>query len=111
MAGLKSGVYRSCVRIGRRLTVGLLPATLLRQERISPSPLESRLRCVEFFMVRNWTPSIVPRGHDQTVYLVADDFGRIGRAWIEADYEGTDLETIIQDLMSGQYNNPVRVIA
>jgi hypothetical protein len=62
-------------------------------------------------MRRNWTPSIVPGGHDQTVYLVADDFGRIGRAWIEADYEGTDLETVIQDLMSGQYNNPIRVIA
>jgi hypothetical protein len=61
-------------------------------------------------MVRNWTPSIAPGGHDQTVYLVADDFGRIGRAWIEADYEGTDLETIIQDLMSGQYKNPVRVM-
>jgi hypothetical protein len=62
-------------------------------------------------MVRNWTPSIVPGGHDQTVYLVADDFGRIGRVWIEADYEGTDLETVIEDLMSGQYNNPIRVIA
>jgi hypothetical protein len=23
----------------------------------------------------NWTPSIVPRGDDETVYLVADDFG------------------------------------
>lgn len=62
-------------------------------------------------MRRNWTPSIVPGGHDQTVYLVADDFGRIGRAWIEADNEGTDLETVLQDLMSGQYNNPIRVIA
>ena len=60
-------------------------------------------------MRRNWTPSIVPGGHDQTVYLVADDFGRIGRAWIEADYDGTDLETV--DLMSGQYNTPIRVIA
>jgi hypothetical protein len=47
----------------------------------------------------------------KTVYLVADDFGRIGRAWIEADYEGTDLETVLQDLMSGQYSNPIRVIA
>jgi hypothetical protein len=54
-------------------------------------------------MRRNWTPSIVPGGHDQTVYLVADDFGRIGRAWIEADYDGTDLETVLKDLMSGQY--------
>ena len=59
----------------------------------------------------NWTPSIVPGDNDQTVYLVADDFGKVGRAWREADYEATDLETVIQDLLSGQYNNPIRVIA
>ena len=59
----------------------------------------------------HWTPSIVPSGNDQTVYLVAEDFGRLGRAWREADYEATDLETVIQDLLSGQYNNPIRVVA
>ena len=59
----------------------------------------------------DWTPSIVPNEHDQTVYLVAEDFGRLGRAWREADYEATDLETVLQDLMSGQYSNPIRVIA
>jgi len=59
----------------------------------------------------NWTPSIVPNDYDETVYLVADDFGRIGRAWREADYETTDLETVIQDLMTGQYSNPIRVVA
>jgi hypothetical protein len=45
------------------------------------------------------------------VYLVADDFGRLGRAWREADYEATDLETVIQDLLTGQYKNPFRVVA
>jgi hypothetical protein len=59
----------------------------------------------------NWTPSIVPNDYDDTVYLVADDFGRVGRAWREADYEATDLETIIRDLLSGQYGNPFRVVA
>ena len=59
----------------------------------------------------NWTPSIIPSGDDQTVYLVAEDFGKLGRAWREADYEATDLETVIQDLLSGQYNNPIRVVA
>ena len=59
----------------------------------------------------NWTPSIVPGDNDQTVYLVADDFGTVGRAWREADYEATDLETVIQDLLLGHYNNPIRVIA
>jgi hypothetical protein len=59
----------------------------------------------------NWTPSIVPNETDQTVYLVADDFGTPGRAWVEADYETTDLETVIQDLLTGQYSNPIRVVA
>ena len=59
----------------------------------------------------NWTPSIVPNDTDRTVYLVASDFGKLGRAWAEADYETTDLEIVIQDLLSGQYNNPIRVIA
>lgn len=58
-----------------------------------------------------WTPSIVPNGDDQTVYLVKDDLGRLGAVWREADAEVTDLETVIQDLMSGQYSDPVRVIA
>jgi len=53
----------------------------------------------------NWTPSIVPNDNDETVYLVADDFGRLGRAWREADYETTDLETVIQDLLTGQFAN------
>ena len=59
----------------------------------------------------HWTPSIIPNDDDQTVYLVAEDFGKLGRAWREAEYEATDLETVIQDLLSGQYNNPFRVVA
>jgi hypothetical protein len=59
----------------------------------------------------NWTPSIVPNNDDQTVYLVVDDFGRSGRAWRETDFENTDLETVILDMLEGQYKNPVRVVA
>ena len=44
------------------------------------------------------------------MYLVLDDFGRLGSAWRETDVEKTDLETIIADLLHGQYSNPVRVI-
>jgi hypothetical protein len=56
--------------------------------------------------------SIVPPGGDQEVYLVLDDFGSgLGRAWRETDVEHTDFETVITDLVDGQYNNPVRVIA
>ena len=46
-------------------------------------------------------PSIVPADNDETVYLVAGDFGQIGRAWRESDYDATDLEIVIQDLLSG----------
>jgi hypothetical protein len=59
----------------------------------------------------NWTPSIVPRGDDQNVYLVLDDLDRNGRVYREADAETADLETVILDLLEGQYKNPVRVVA
>jgi hypothetical protein len=58
-----------------------------------------------------WTPSIVPRSDDQNVYLVVDDFGRNGRVFREADVETTDLETVIIDLLDGQYQNPIKVVA
>src|SRR6266446_6927958 len=58
------------------------------------------------------SPSIVPPGNDQDVYLVLDDFGgRIGQAWRETDVESTRLEAVIADLLDGQDSNPVRVIA
>jgi len=63
------------------------------------------------YMGRNWTPSIVPNGEDQTVYLVADDLGRNGRIRPEADFEITDLETVTVGLLTGQYKNPIRVVA
>ena len=59
----------------------------------------------------NWPPSIVPNEKDQTVYLVANDFGKPDRAWAEAEYERTDLEAVIQDPLTGQYSNPIRVVA
>jgi hypothetical protein len=58
----------------------------------------------------NWSPSIVPNGNYETVYLVVDDFGHFGRAWRETDIEATDLEAVITDLLNGQYNDPVRVV-
>jgi hypothetical protein len=58
-----------------------------------------------------WPPSIVPKGDDQNVYLVVDDFGRNGGVYREADVETTDLETVIADLRDGQYKNPIQVVA
>jgi hypothetical protein len=58
-----------------------------------------------------WTPSIVPGGDDQNVYIVLDDFGRLGRSYRETDVETADLETVILDLLEGQYKDPARVVA
>ena len=56
------------------------------------------------------SPSIVP-GFNVDVYLVLDDFGRIGRAYVEADEEASDRASVIRRLIEGQYSNPVRVVA
>jgi hypothetical protein len=58
----------------------------------------------------SWTPSIVPNGDDQNVYIVVDDFGRNGRAYRETDVERVDLEAVIMDMLEGQYQSPVRVV-
>jgi hypothetical protein len=62
-------------------------------------------------MRRSWTPSIVQNGHDQTFYIVINNYGTLGPAFAETDLGETDLETTIDDLMSGQYSDPVRVVA
>ena len=46
-------------------------------------------------------PSIVPNADDRDVYLVLDDFGRLRRAWREADPEDADLDSSI-----GRYSAP-----
>jgi hypothetical protein len=57
------------------------------------------------------TPTSVPYGADQTVYLVVDRFGGLGSVYREAEVEATDIETIITDLLSGQFNDPICVVA
>jgi hypothetical protein len=58
-----------------------------------------------------WTPSIVPSGNDQNYYLVVNNYGKLGVALVETDVTEADLESTINDLMSGQHKNPVRVVA
>jgi hypothetical protein len=47
----------------------------------------------------------------ETVYLVLEDFGRFGRAYREAPAEASDRETIIQNIVSGEYEHLLRVVA
>jgi hypothetical protein len=48
---------------------------------------------------------------DVAVHIVLDDFGRLGRAYPETDETGASREDVIGDLLTGQFNNPLRVIA
>ena len=56
-------------------------------------------------MPRNngWLSGIVPYGADQTVCLVIDSFGANGTVYREIEIENADLETVINDLLTGQY--------
>jgi hypothetical protein len=57
------------------------------------------------------SPSIIPTYRlDRDIYLVLEDF-RDGAAWIETDEGETDLSTVIEDLLTGQYDRPLRVVA
>ncbi len=54
---------------------------------------------------------MVPYGADQTLYLVVDRKGQFGNLHDETEIERSDVETIIAELMSGQFDEPARVIA
>ena len=57
------------------------------------------------------TKRVVRYGADQTVYFVIDRFGKFSSVYRETEVERTDLEKVITDLMSGQFNDPIRVVA
>jgi len=56
------------------------------------------------------TPDLVPHLNG-TVHIVLDDFGKAGRVYRETSEADTTLESVIDDLLTGQFNNPVRVVA
>jgi hypothetical protein len=49
--------------------------------------------------------------HDVTVYIVLNDFGQLGRAYVETDEAKADKEPVLSNIDSGDYSNPVRVVA
>jgi hypothetical protein len=56
-------------------------------------------------------PSLVPNHPDAETYLVLDDFGKLGRAYREADPDRADRGTVVQSLVSGEYTNPISITA
>ena len=49
--------------------------------------------------------------YDTTVYIVLNDFGPLGSAYVETDEAEADESTIVSNIIDGQYSNPVRVVA
>ena len=56
------------------------------------------------------SPSIAPHEPELDTYLVLDDFGWMGRSW-RADERAADRETLIRDLVEGEFNKPARIVA
>jgi hypothetical protein len=57
-------------------------------------------------------PSASARHSHVNFYIVINDYGTdLGLAFAETDVAEADLETIITDLMSGQFNDPIHVVA
>ena len=54
--------------------------------------------------------SLVPN-FDTAVHIVLDDFGKAGRAYRETDEKNASFDVVVDDLVSGQYHKPVRVVA
>lgn len=57
----------------------------------------------------SFAPPAVPYGADETVFVVIENSGAPGSAGRQV--ERTDLETIVADLLAGQFADPVRVLA
>jgi hypothetical protein len=49
--------------------------------------------------------------NDVTVYIVAEDFGDFGRTFRETDIAEADHDTIVRNMISGEYGNPLRIVA
>ena len=57
------------------------------------------------------SPSIVPADTDREIYIVLDDFGLSAQVWRETNDADADRETLIRDLLDGQYEDPIRIVA
>ena len=63
--------------------------------------------------MRNQTPLVPGQpAFDVTVYIVLNYYGsRLGRAYAETGDDEADEKTTIENILSGQYSHPIRVVA
>jgi len=56
------------------------------------------------------SPPLVPQVN-QDVYFVLCDFGKQGQAYVETDPSQADRETVIRNLLAGEFDRPLSVMA
>src|SRR4029453_14905075 len=57
----------------------------------------------------SFAPPNVPYGADETIFVVIENAGAPGG--VEREVERSDLKTVVADLLAGQFEDPVRVLA
>ena len=57
----------------------------------------------------SFAPPSVPYGADETMFVVIENAGAPGG--VEREVERSDLETVVADLLAGQFEDPIRVLA
>jgi hypothetical protein len=56
-------------------------------------------------------PSIMPHSDEHDAYIVEHLSVEHGQVWAEVSSEATGFEPVVMDLLTGQYTNPIRVVA
>ena len=105
-AAYRSGPTRTWIKVKNPPRL-LQPAH--RMVRYDLAPVACHLwSCV----MRNQTPS-APGEPDFyfTVYVVLNDFGYLGRAYVETDETEADEAAIVENILKGEYSHPLRVVA
>jgi hypothetical protein len=63
-------------------------------------------------VLRLSTPPLAPKlTDDVTVYLVLNDFGPLGRAYVETDEANATERDVVSNISRGDYSKPIRVVA
>jgi hypothetical protein len=57
------------------------------------------------------SPSIVPDSTGTIFISLLEDFGRHGQAWRETNDTESDRRALIEDMLDGQYEDVVRIVA
>jgi hypothetical protein len=91
------------------MVVGLAPtAATARLPRNGPT---ARKLVFAFCELRTMFRPASDYPDDITVYLAVNDFGSLGRAFVETDIAEADRETMIRNFLSRQYSNALPVVA